>query len=131
MARGEMVRKVALVVVFYCLVVQPSRLAEGQVSCPLVVTSLLPCATYLTSGGPISRRCCSGVRSLQKAASTTDDRQTACQCMEQAAAIFPGINIYNARSLPAKCNVDVAYDINPDTDCSKYLLLNMDYSSIY
>ncbi|XP_024974820.1 non-specific lipid-transfer protein 1-like [Cynara cardunculus var. scolymus] len=112
--------KVALMVLF-CLMVAtaPPYTAEGAMTCQMVVSSLTPCASYLTRGGPVPASCCSGITSLYKAATTTTDRQTACRCMEQAAGMVPGIDLNNAGSLPGKCGVKIPYKISPTTDCSK------------
>ncbi|KVI03215.1 Bifunctional inhibitor/plant lipid transfer protein/seed storage helical domain-containing protein [Cynara cardunculus var. scolymus] len=80
--------KVALMVLF-CLMVAtaPPYTAEGAMTCQMVVSSLTPCASYLTRGGPVPASCCSGMTSLYKAATTTADRRMACRCMEQAAGM--------------------------------------------
>ncbi|KAL4587211.1 hypothetical protein LXL04_000078 [Taraxacum kok-saghyz] len=107
----------AALVLLLCVMV--SNAAEGAVTCQLVVSSLTPCASYLTRGGQAPNACCSGIQSLYKAATTTTDRQTACRCMEQAANMVPGINLGAASSLPGKCGVTIPYKISPTTDCSK------------
>ncbi|KAI3666827.1 hypothetical protein L6452_41865 [Arctium lappa] len=112
--------KVALVVLLCFMVASsPPYTAEGAMTCQMVVSSLTPCASYLTRGGPVPPSCCSGITSLYKAATTTVDRQTACRCMEQAAGMVPGIDLQNAGSLPGKCGVNIPYKISPTTDCSK------------
>nr|GEY05361.1 lipid transfer protein [Tanacetum cinerariifolium] len=119
MARGEMVGKVALVVVLYFLVVVGLRAVEGQVTCDQVVSYMAPCATYLTSNGDsVPSDCCGGVNSLNNAATTTSDRQAVCRCLEQTASQFPDINPEKVRSLPGKCRVSLPYEISPTTDCS-------------
>ncbi|KAK1434600.1 hypothetical protein QVD17_00348 [Tagetes erecta] len=120
MARGAiLVSKVAVAMVFYCLVVTTPRAVEGVLTCEQVISDLAPCATYLINGGTVSTDCCSGVKSLNSAATTTDDRQAVCKCTEQTATTLPGMNLDNIRSLPSKCGLDIAFDINLNTDCSK------------
>lgn len=121
MARGEMVVKVALVAVFYSIVVATPRVVEAAVTCDLVISDLAPCATYLTSGGQVPSDCCKGVKSLNDAATTTADRQAFCTCAEQTITSLPGIKLDNVRSLPKKCGVNFPYDLAPGTDCSKYV----------
>ncbi|CAH1418686.1 unnamed protein product [Lactuca virosa] len=101
------------------LCVMVANTVEAAVTCQMVVSSLTPCASYLTARGPVTASCCNGITSLYKAASTTVDRQTACKCMEQAAGMVPGINLNAASSLPGKCGVNIPYKISPTTDCSK------------
>ncbi|KAJ0574137.1 putative plant non-specific lipid-transfer protein/Par allergen [Helianthus annuus] len=123
MARAELVGKVAVVVavVFYCLVVVAPYVVEGALTCEQVVSDLAPCGTYLINGGTVSTDCCNGVKSLNGAATTTDDRQTVCKCTEQTATTLPGVKIENVRSLPGKCGLNIDFDISLDTDCSKYI----------
>nr|GEX18016.1 non-specific lipid-transfer protein 1-like [Tanacetum cinerariifolium] len=110
--------KVAFMVVLITMMASIPRLTEGGVTCQLVVSSLTPCATYLVSGGQVPNRCCKGVKLLYKEASTTKDRQTACQCIEQATKLVPGIKIDNAQDLPGKCDVHIPYKISPTFNCS-------------
>ncbi|MDK0727977.1 non-specific lipid-transfer protein, partial [Clostridium perfringens] len=115
MAIVEMVRKVALVAVFfYCLVVAVPRAVEGAITCELVVSDLAPCAGFLTTGGQVSTDCCNGVKSLKNAAATKDDRQMVCRCAEQTVSTLPGINLDNVRDLPGKCGVDFPYQVTPN-----------------
>ncbi|KAI7743270.1 hypothetical protein M8C21_017942 [Ambrosia artemisiifolia] len=114
--------KMPLVALMCFMVASAPYAVDGAVTCQTVVTSLTPCATYLTRGGPVPPSCCSGINSLYRAATTITDRQTACRCMEQAAGMVPGINLNAASSLPGKCGVNIPYKISPTTDCSKYLL---------
>ncbi|XP_071720437.1 non-specific lipid-transfer protein 1-like [Rutidosis leptorrhynchoides] len=114
------VAKIIVLAALLCFMVASApHPAEGAVTCQSVVTSLTPCASYLTTGGQAPPACCSGVNSLFKAAATTTDRQTACRCMQQAARMVPGINPNAASSLPGKCGVNIPYKISPSTDCSK------------
>ncbi|XP_076918150.1 non-specific lipid-transfer protein 1-like [Bidens hawaiensis] len=113
------VMKISLAVVMCFMVATALYAVDGAVTCQTVVTSLTPCATYLTRGGQVPPACCNGITSLYKAASTTTDRQTACKCMEQAAGMVPGISLDAASSLPGKCGVNIPYKISPTTDCSK------------
>ncbi|KAI3742790.1 hypothetical protein L1987_60486 [Smallanthus sonchifolius] len=111
--------KMALVVLMCFMVASTPYAVDAAVTCQLVVSSLTPCASYLTRGGPVPPSCCNGINSLYKAAATTTDRQTACKCMEQAAGMIPGLSLNAASSLPGKCGVNIPYKISPTTDCSK------------
>ncbi|KAG9148736.1 hypothetical protein Leryth_013421 [Lithospermum erythrorhizon] len=62
----EMIAKVACFVLFTMIVVVPH--AEASLTCGQVENSLLPCVSYLTSGGAVPETCCSGVKSLNAAA---------------------------------------------------------------
>ncbi|KAI3759936.1 hypothetical protein L1987_50323 [Smallanthus sonchifolius] len=111
--------KVAFVVALIAMVIaMVPRLTESAVTCRLVVSSLTPCATYLIRGGQVPTKCCNGVKSLYKDANTISDRQMACQCMEQASKLVPGIKIKYAGDLPEKCDVHIPYKITPTFDCS-------------
>ncbi|PWA97104.1 non-specific lipid-transfer protein 3 [Artemisia annua] len=114
-----MVGKVVLVVAIYFLVVAGLHAVEGEVTCDQVVSNMTPCVTYLTSSGDsVPSDCCSGVNSLNNAATTTADKQAACKCLEQSASQLSDIDLEKARSLPGKCGVNLPYDISPTTDCS-------------
>ncbi|KAK1426740.1 hypothetical protein QVD17_15419 [Tagetes erecta] len=113
------VAKIAVVALMCYMVASAPYAADAAVTCQTVISSLTPCASYLTRGGPVPPTCCNGINSLYKAATTTTDRQTACKCMEQAARMVPGILLDAASSLPGKCGVNIPYKISPNTDCSK------------
>ncbi|KAH7842734.1 hypothetical protein Vadar_008546 [Vaccinium darrowii] len=121
MARSSeiMVKKVACVMVVMCMVVVAPH-SEAAITCGTVVSTLAPCISYLKSGGgAVPAGCCNGIRSLNGAAKTTPDRQTACKCIKSAAGGISGINYSLASSLPGKCGVNLPYKISPSIDCTK------------
>nr|AAL23748.1 nonspecific lipid transfer protein [Bromus inermis] len=95
--------------------------AEGAVSnCGQVVSYLAPCITYATGRAPgPNGGCCSGVRSLNAAASTTADRQATCSCLKQQTSGMGGIKPDLVAGIPSKCGVNIPYAIKPSTDCTK------------
>ncbi|KAI3511554.1 hypothetical protein L1887_18709 [Cichorium endivia] len=97
MARTVMM---VLCVVLACMVVAAPYVEA--ISCGLVASSLAPCLGYLTNGGVVPQRCCSGVAALNNAATSTPDRQTACGCLKSAYAANSSIKPSNAASLPSK-----------------------------
>ncbi|KAI3984454.1 hypothetical protein MKX01_015094 [Papaver californicum] len=105
-------------VVLACVVVVAPYAAEGAISCATVTTKMAPCLGYLT-GSDLQPSCCEGVKSLLAAATTTQDRQDACDCLKSASTSIAGINYGNAASLPSKCGVNIPYEISPSTDCTK------------
>ncbi|CAI9268704.1 unnamed protein product [Lactuca saligna] len=111
---ARMAMMVLCVVVTSMVVAAPY--AEAAITCAQVVSSLSPCLSYLKNGGAVPSACCNGVKSLNSAARTTPDRQTACRCLKSASG---GVNPGNAASLPGKCGVSIPYKISPSTDCSK------------
>ncbi|KAF9595731.1 hypothetical protein IFM89_003473 [Coptis chinensis] len=113
---NSVVLKVALVIVACMVVAAPS--AEAAISCGVVVRSLTPCLTYLQRGGPVPSACCNGVRSLNNAARSTPDRQTACGCLKTAASSAAVVQKY-ASVLPRICSVNLGYNVDPRIDCSK------------
>nr|XP_043610665.1 non-specific lipid-transfer protein 1-like [Erigeron canadensis] len=113
------VGKMTLIALLCFMVASAPYGVNGAVTCQMVVSSLTPCASYLTRGGPVPASCCSGINSLYSAATTTPDRQMACKCMKQASGMLPGIRLDAATSLPGKCGVNIPYKISPDTDCNK------------
>ncbi|KAK8663668.1 hypothetical protein V6N13_083476 [Hibiscus sabdariffa] len=111
---SSMSLKIACVVVLCLVVGAPS--AQGM-TCGQVTTSLAPCIGYLRSGGNVPSGCCNGIKSLNSAAKTKADRQTACNCIKSASTAISGINFGLAAGLPGKCGVNIPYNISPSTDC--------------
>ncbi|KAB5560889.1 hypothetical protein DKX38_005846 [Salix brachista] len=97
-----------------------SPLAEAAITCGQVTSSLAQCIGYLQKGGAVPPACCNGVKSLNSAAKTTADRQTACNCLKSLAGKISGINYGLAAGLPAKCGLNLPYQISPSTDCKTY-----------
>ncbi|MBA0857253.1 hypothetical protein Goshw_009520, partial [Gossypium schwendimanii] len=97
-------------------------LAEGAISCGQVNSFLAPCIPYVRSNGagrvPIT--CCSGIRSLNAAAQSTPERQSACNCVKAGAASISGINYDLTNKLPGMCGVHSAFKISPSTDCKRF-----------
>jgi hypothetical protein len=105
--------------------------SEAAISCGTVNSAIAPCISYARGQVPgPSAGCCSGVRRLNSAASTTADRRAACNCLKSAARGVSGLNAGNAASIPSKCGVSIPYTISTSTDCSRcvcvytYLLLS-------
>ncbi|TXG58964.1 hypothetical protein EZV62_016793 [Acer yangbiense] len=96
--------KLVCALVACMLVVAP--MAQAAVTCGTVTSSVAPCIGYLRGGGALPPACCSGVKSLNNAAVTTADRQTACRCLQNAAKQISGINLNLAAALPGKCGVN-------------------------
>ncbi|GAA0158369.1 hypothetical protein LIER_38631 [Lithospermum erythrorhizon] len=113
----EMISKVACIVLLSMIVVAPH--AEASMTCSQVSSAMYPCLSYLTTGGSVSSTCCSGVKGLNAAASTTTDRQTACKCLKSFASSISSIDSNNAAALPGLCGVSISYKISSSTDCSK------------
>ncbi|KAK3227489.1 hypothetical protein Dsin_007351 [Dipteronia sinensis] len=109
--------KLVCALVACMLVVAP--IAQAAVTCGTVASSVAPCIGYLRGSGPLPPACCSGIKSLNAAAVTTADRQTACRCLQNASKSISGINPGLAAGLPGKCGVSIPYKISTSTDCSK------------
>ncbi|XP_020208160.1 non-specific lipid-transfer protein 1 [Cajanus cajan] len=108
--------KVACVVVLMCMVVMSAPMAQA-ITCGQVASGLTPCLGFLRSGGSPPGNCCSGVKSLNAAASTTADRRAACKCLKGFAGSIGGVNAGNAAALPGKCGVKIPYKISTSTNC--------------
>ncbi|KAL2330953.1 hypothetical protein Fmac_018534 [Flemingia macrophylla] len=93
--------------------------SDGAISCSDVVKDLRPCVSYLVSGsGQPPAACCSGVKALASAASTSEDKKTACNCIKSASKSI-NINAQLAQALPGNCGVTLSVVISPNADCSK------------
>ncbi|KAF0918618.1 hypothetical protein E2562_025198 [Oryza meyeriana var. granulata] len=116
MASAQLVL-VALVAV---LLLAAPHATMAAVSCSQATSAIAPCLTYARGAAAApSASCCSGVKSLDAAATTTADRRTACNCLKSAARGIKGINAANAASVPSKCGVSIPYTISASIDCSK------------
>ncbi|KAK9755438.1 hypothetical protein RND81_01G025100 [Saponaria officinalis] len=104
--------------IFVCLVMAVPY-ADAAITCSTVSTALSPCVSYLTGQGTATNACCNGISSLDSTATTTPERQTACNCLKSLAAQIPTINYNNAASLPSHCGVNIPYKISPSTNCSQ------------
>ncbi|CAL0306273.1 unnamed protein product [Lupinus luteus] len=112
--------KVACVVLM-CMVVVGAPIAHATITCGQVVSGIVPCLTYLQSGGAVRLvpvTCCDEVKGLVALAQNTAVKQTTCNCLKSTAASIQ-FNAENAASLPGKCGVNLAYKINTSTNCSK------------
>lgn len=82
--------KVAFLAAVLCMVVVSAPMAHAAITCGQVTNSLINCIGYLQNGGTPPSGCCNGVKSLNAAAKTTADRQTACNCLKSAASQISG-----------------------------------------
>lgn len=107
--------------VVMCMVLDIVPLGDAAVSCGQAQLSIAPCLGYARApaGGAIPAPCCNGVRTLNSQARTTPDRQGVCRCLKSLAQNFPGINLQNIASLPAKCGVNLPFKPSPSIDCNK------------
>ncbi|KDP21874.1 hypothetical protein JCGZ_00661 [Jatropha curcas] len=111
--------KLVMIVSLAVMMMFAPMAARAAITCGDVVRELTPCVGYLQSGGQVPGNCCNGIRTLYNAAQTTPDRQAVCQCLESAVSNFrySSYNLGLAQSLPAKCNVNIPYKIDPSTNC--------------
>ncbi|KAF3679653.1 Non-specific lipid-transfer protein 2 [Capsicum annuum] len=90
-------------------------------TCIDVDTYLADCVPYLTNPLGLLGDCCDGVKKLNAAATTTIDRQTACNSVKAAGSNIIGIDGVKATALPTTYGVSLLYDISADFDCSTYV----------
>ncbi|KAI9095015.1 hypothetical protein K1719_026479 [Acacia pycnantha] len=115
-------RKETLAMVMTCMLIAGASVvveAEGNLTCDQITIWLTPCISYAVLGEEVSPLCCQGVRSLNAAKKTTDDRRGACQCIKDKAAYIPGINYDRVNQICPKCASNCPYKVYPTTDCSK------------
>ncbi|KAJ1402465.1 Plant lipid transfer protein/Par allergen [Sesbania bispinosa] len=114
--------KMACVVVMCMAVVGAPIMAEAAITCGSVTQSVAPCLSFLVNGGSASQGCCTGVRNILGAATTTADRQAVCNCLKSAAGAVSRINDKYVQALPAQCNVNIPFKISTSTNCAKYVI---------
>lgn len=94
-------------------------LAEAEIPCGRVQITVAPCIGYLRGpGGGVPAACCNGVRSINKEAKTTPDRQGVCRCLKSTVLSLPGLNLATLSALPSKCGINLPYKITPTIDCN-------------
>ncbi|XP_014491944.1 non-specific lipid-transfer protein 1 isoform X2 [Vigna radiata var. radiata] len=110
--------KFSSVVAVMCMVLVTTPFTHST-TCSEVVSAISPCLNYLRGpGGVPPAKCCGGVRSLNRAARTTADRRTACNCLKSSADSISGLNFNTAASLPGRCRVRIPYQISRSTNCN-------------
>ncbi|KAK7243654.1 hypothetical protein RIF29_38462 [Crotalaria pallida] len=93
--------------------------SEATISCSDVVKDLKPCISYLVSGsGKPPAACCSGAKALASAASTSEDKKAACNCIKSTSKSIT-IKSDLAQALPGNCGISLSISISPNADCSK------------
>ena len=92
----------------------------GQaITCQQVDVALSSCVSYLTgSSGEPSPACCNGVASIKQNTPTKTDRQTACQCVKDAASKISSLKDDAAQQLPAKCKIQINVPISRTVNCN-------------
>ncbi|WVZ54815.1 hypothetical protein U9M48_005560 [Paspalum notatum var. saurae] len=102
------------------LVVAAPSPASAAISCGQVGSALAPCIPYGTGrSSALPSSCCTGVKSLNSAASTSADRQQACRCLKNLAGTVKSVNMGLVAGIPGKCGVSVPFPISMSTDCNK------------
>jgi hypothetical protein len=84
-----------------------------------VGSNLVSCLPYTSGRGKLTPGCCSTIRSLNSAASTSADRQAVCGCIKSLASTISDLDWGAISGLPDKCGVSVPVPISPSTDCDK------------
>ncbi|KAK6142253.1 hypothetical protein DH2020_022601 [Rehmannia glutinosa] len=94
--------------------------AAEAFSCSDMSPAVMQCAPFaLGAVSQPSGGCCNEVSRLVGLASTTNDRQQACNCLKALAPQYPGVIDSNLLSIPQKCGVSLHFSLSRNTDCSK------------
>ncbi|KAG8384707.1 hypothetical protein BUALT_Bualt04G0146300 [Buddleja alternifolia] len=109
---------VAMIFAVVLAVVYLAATPGDAISCGDMQSSLSPCLGYLTGGGEPSESCCGGVRSVAGSLQSSQDRQTACNCLKSAASSY-NVQPEIASNLAGKCGVNVGMTVSPTMDCSQ------------
>lgn len=121
MASSGVLKLVSMILIVCMAVMGATKSAKAAISCSDVINHLVPCVSYVQNGGTPPAACCNGVKTLYGEAQTSADRQSVCKCIKSAVNGMPytNNNLNLAASLPAKCGLNLPYNISPNTDCSK------------
>ncbi|XVF05856.1 hypothetical protein REPUB_Repub05bG0209100 [Reevesia pubescens] len=91
---------------------------NADLTCEQVTNYLIPCIGYGVFGGIVPPTCCSGIKTLDAAAKTMEDRRKKCNCVKEGAERIPGLNYDRVNEIPGKCGTTCPYKVTPDVDCS-------------
>ncbi|CAL8998818.1 unnamed protein product, partial [Prunus brigantina] len=109
----------AFIVVLLCVLMTTPYVINATVTCSQVVTLLTPCIPFGVYGGTVPPECCAGIKGLHDAQNTAEDRRTACSCIQQGAAMIPGIDYDRINTLGDRCGSPCPYKVYPSTNCSE------------
>ncbi|XP_062017324.1 non-specific lipid-transfer protein 1-like [Rosa rugosa] len=107
-----------LVILVSVLVTTP-YVIKAAVTCEQVVNYLTPCIPFGVFGGSVPEECCAGVKGLHDAEVTTEDRRTACGCIQKGCAMIPGLDYDRVNTLGDLCGAPCPYKVYPSTNCSQ------------
>ncbi|KAJ8751319.1 hypothetical protein K2173_016503 [Erythroxylum novogranatense] len=96
--------------------------ATTEITCERVTMLLSPCISYGVMGGVVAPGCCEGLKALDDAEKSTEDRQAACTCVKNGASMIPGLDYDRVNELPGLCGTTCPYRVTPDLDCSKQIV---------
>ncbi|CAI9764644.1 unnamed protein product [Fraxinus pennsylvanica] len=110
---------VLLIASFTIYILLGASSSYAAITCNDVVKDLKPCINYLKSGSGLPPAdCCAGASNLASSATSTADKQTACNCLKNTAKSI-NIKVELAKSLPGNCGISLPYPISPSVDCTK------------
>ncbi|KAK1282922.1 Non-specific lipid-transfer protein 2A [Acorus calamus] len=113
----EMIKLILLVAVAYAFI-EPGWAAD--VSCKTVDRAISTCGKYLIGMAfDPTAECCSGMRSIHEAASSTQARRETCNCIQQTVSMYSDLYDHAARMLTGKCGVKAGIPISRGFDCSR------------
>ncbi|KAI5321530.1 hypothetical protein L3X38_030601 [Prunus dulcis] len=111
---------VALLPLLICILVTAPCVTNATITCGEVTALLTPCIPFGVFGGTVPPDCCKGIKGLNAAQNATaEDRRIACSCIQEGAAMIPGINYDRINTLGDVCGSPCPYKVYPSTDCSK------------
>lgn len=115
---------VATLLVLAMVVLFMAKPGHAMTMCEYVNPILPICAPYLT--GRVTdpgAACCDNVVRLNNNVRTKTDRQTACQCLKDAASTISTWKDLAASQLPTRCNIQNIIPISRNANCQAYVLL--------
>lgn len=107
-----------------CLLLLASSLlliqeADAAVSCGVVASKAAPCVSFVTGKAPKPpQACCTGLQQLAEGAATVADRRGICQCLENEAKAFPGVQDRFLGQIPRICGIKVGFPVSLNTNCA-------------
>ncbi|CAN6696346.1 unnamed protein product [Malus baccata var. baccata] len=116
---GPSVSGAAFTVVLLCMLVTARYAVNATVTCGQVVQLLTPCIPFGVFGGDVPPDCGAGIKGMHDIQKTAEDQRTACSCIQQGAAMIPGLDYDRVNTLGDRCSSPCPYTVYPSTNCSE------------
>ncbi|KAG9441597.1 hypothetical protein H6P81_017451 [Aristolochia fimbriata] len=107
-----------------CFLLSASFLShvEAAIDCAGMKHELASCVPYLTAKViQAPKKCCSGMRKMNKVVDTEENRKAACECMREAAGKTPALRTDRVHGINPLCETKIPNDVIVNPSCKSIL----------